>query len=274
MEKTVIAHRPALREPEPDAALEEEASSSEQTVADQIIDMPTPPLVPDGFRDVYGRERRLVVRHRERYAAVQTLLAEGCSRAEIGRRLGLAPDTVRRFARATGIEQVLAKATNRAGTLDPFKAYLNQRWREGIENAAALHAELQIRGWQGDVQVVRRYLRQFRTADGRARKAGPSPRTAAPAASPPPKPRMVVRWIMTQPDRLTGDETKLLARILGRSPELAATTAHVRAFAVMMSKRQGRHLAEWLSGVRADPLPPCIPSPAVCNAITMPSWPV
>ena len=51
------------------------------------------PAEPDGFRDVHGHERRLVARHRERYAAVQALRAEGCSVREIARRLGLARNT-------------------------------------------------------------------------------------------------------------------------------------------------------------------------------------
>src|SRR5690348_2440950 len=52
-----------------------------------------PPAQPDGFRDVHGHERKLVARHRERYAAVQALRAQGCSVREIARRLGLARNT-------------------------------------------------------------------------------------------------------------------------------------------------------------------------------------
>jgi hypothetical protein len=48
------------------------------------------PAAPDGFRDVHGHERKLAARHRERYAAVQALRADGCSIREIARRLGLA----------------------------------------------------------------------------------------------------------------------------------------------------------------------------------------
>ncbi|MEC3975782.1 hypothetical protein [Amycolatopsis sp. H20-H5] len=48
--------------------------------------MPLP--VPDGVLDACGRERRLVVRTRERFIAVQQLRAEGLSLAAISRRLG------------------------------------------------------------------------------------------------------------------------------------------------------------------------------------------
>src|SRR5262245_400509 len=76
---------------------------------------------PDGFRDVHGHERRLIARHRERYAAVQALRAEGCSVREIARRLGLARGTAAKFAGAASIDELLVKATRRPSILDPFK---------------------------------------------------------------------------------------------------------------------------------------------------------
>ena len=75
----------------------------------------------------------------------------------------------------------------RESRLDPFKAYINQRWNEGIISAAALHAEMTAtQGWTGSVQAAGRYVRQFRTADGRTR-AGGAPRPA-PAARRPRRP--------------------------------------------------------------------------------------
>ena len=52
-------------------------------------------------------------------------------------------------------------------------------------------------GWAGSVQAVERYVRQFRTADGRTRK-GKAPRPA-PAAPPTPKTRQITRWLLTRP---------------------------------------------------------------------------
>ena len=87
---------------------------------------------PDGFRDVHGHDRKLVARHRDRYAAVQALRAEGCSTREIARRLGLARNTAAKFASAASIDELLVKATRRPTILDPFKPYLNQRWNQGM----------------------------------------------------------------------------------------------------------------------------------------------
>jgi hypothetical protein len=254
VEKTVITHRGALRAPEPDPVSQETAASPAGHVPAPAAT--TAPGEPDGFRDIHGHERRLVTRHRERHAAVQALLAEGCSIREIARRLDLDPDTASKFARAASIDELLVRATTRASILDPHKAYVNQRRNDGITSTAVMHAELQGRGWKGDIQTVARYMKQFRTVDGRTRAGKiPQPGPAAPAAPPPPKPRRVVRWLMTRPDHLDHAAATALAQILARSPELAATAAHIRDFATMMTHRQGQRLDQWIAGVRASPLP-------------------
>src|SRR6516164_6105002 len=133
-EKTVLACLAALSPPSP-------APDTPQTAAalDPPAPAPGPPAEPDGFRDSRGQQRRLVARHRERYAAVQALHAEGCSIREIARRLDLARNTVLKFASAASIDELLVKATTRPSVLDPFKACLGQRWNDGCTSATALH---------------------------------------------------------------------------------------------------------------------------------------
>jgi transposase len=219
---------------------------------------PDPPAAtePDGFRDVHGHERKLLTRHRDRYAAVQALRAGGCSTREIARRLGLARGTAAKFASAASIDELLVKATGRPSILDPFKPYLGQRWNDGITSAAALHEEIRARGWTGGILTVERYLRQFRTADGRDRQARAQPQLTAPSAPPPPKPRQLTRWIMTHPDHLASGDAANLARLLDASPGLAAAAGHVRSFADMMTRHQGLlALEDWLTQVEADDQP-------------------
>ena len=214
------------------------------------------PEEPDGFRDVLGRERVLVARTLERHAAVHKLLREGRSQREAAGILGLDRKTIGRFAAEADPQRLLVKATGRAGKLDPFKPWINQRWNEGLTNAAALHAEMAATlGWTGSVQAVERYVRQFRGADGRSR-AGRNPLQAPPAA-PAPKTREVTRWLLTHPDNLDPADQARLDAATAQCPHLDDLAGRVRDFAKIMTRRQGLlELEGWLAGAEASDLPP------------------
>jgi len=253
-EKTVIAHRgclaPAAQAPAADGP---DAPSDQQPPQDGPGAVPPPE--PDGLRDVCGRERALVSRTLERHATIHDLLQAGHTQQETARILGLDPGTVSRFAREPHPAALLVKATSRDSKLDPFKAYINQRWNQGITDAAVLHADLAAtQGWTGSVQAVRRYVRQFRTAGGQA----PASRTGqrAPAAPPPPKTRQITRWLLSRPGHLDADDQAQLAAVTARCPHLDALAGHIRSFAEMMTHRQGLlALENWLTRVEADDQP-------------------
>jgi transposase len=243
-EKTVAGHRGCLKDqPGSGDAGGSDAPGTggtpEQEPPGQAEDAKVP---PDGFLDACGRERRLVARTRDRYAEIRGRLDAGESLSAISRVTGLDRKTVQRFARAGSADELLGKATSRESRLDQFKPYICQRWNQGVTDAAALHAELQERGWAGSVQTVRRYVRPFRQA-----AAAPDP---APAV---PKTRQITRWLLTRPDHLQADEQAQLAAIRARCPHINALAGHVTAFAEMMTARTGsRDLEAWLAAVEAD----------------------
>jgi transposase len=245
-EKTVVAHRGCLA-----PAVEAAAGQGPDAPCGRQPPQDGPgialPPGPDGLRDVCGRERALVSRTLERHAAVHDLLQAGHTQREAARVLGLDPGTVSRFARAPAPAALLVRATGRDSKLDPFKAYINQRWNQGITDAAVLHAELAAtQGWTGSVQAIRRYVRQFRTAGGQL----------APAAPPPPKTRQVTRWLLSRPGRLHADDQAQLAAVRASCPHLDALAGHIATFAGMMTHRQGLlALEDWLTRVEADDQP-------------------
>ncbi|HEX9356123.1 MAG TPA: transposase [Streptosporangiaceae bacterium] len=222
LEKTVLRHRACLREP----------------VAE------TPPVDPGALAAPAPPEKKIVTRTKDRYTAVQELRAGGASISAIARILHLDVQTVRRFAHAAGVDELLAKTAERVSVLDGFAPYLQQRWNQGCTDAARLTQELRAQGYAGSDQTVRRYLRPFR--HGR-----PTP-PAGPVA---PTVREVSGWILRRPTTLDDQEQTRLEQVLARCRHLEAATAHVAAFAEMLIGLHGDRLDNWIAAVQADELP-------------------
>jgi transposase len=184
----------------------------------------------------------LTNRTRERHAAVSALRERGRTIAAIGRELGLDRRTVRRFARAERVEDLLGKAGPRESLLDVFKPYLHERFSAGHTDAAALSAEIAALGYRGSDKAVRRYLQPFRID---------------PTTPPPPAPsvRQVTGWLTRRPDRLNEEEHLELKRILDRSETLMTTQRHVKDFAEMLTGRQGGRLGDWMGDVETTGAP-------------------
>jgi transposase len=253
VDKIVFAHRGCLAEPVAADDMETEADQA-VTQTDVVEGATELPTVDDhGPEDaVVGlSSARLVERTRERYEAIAVLRAQGKGLRVIARELELDRKTVRRFATAASVQDLLVQMTSRAGLLDDHLPYLQQRWNDGCTNVDALFAEIRQRGYRGSVRTLYRHLQPLREA------SPPPPRQASP---PPlvatPKPRRVARWIMTHPDHLSDDDQLRLTAILDRCPQLRATRAHVGAFAVMIRDLRGDRLDEWADRVLADNLSP------------------
>ena len=203
---------------------------------------PGPPGRP-GDRPPSGR---IAERTRQRHTAIHQRLAEGQSLPVIASELGLARNTVRRFARATQPEELLVNdwSSQRPRLLDEYAPYLHQRWDQGCTDAAQLWREIRARGYRGSYTLVRDHLAPLRLTT-----------PAAPARAPqPPKARKVTAWIMTHPDNLTRAARRQHDAILAACPELAAVQAQVTAFADLMTQRRGRELEKWITAASTQPL--------------------
>jgi transposase len=115
---------------------------------------------------------------------------------------------------------------------------------KGCTDAAALTQELKAQGYAGSGQTVRRYLRPFRQG-----RPTPPPGPVTPTV------REVTGWVLRHPASLDDQEQPRLTQILARCPHLDAATAHVAAFAKIMSGLHGDRLDGWIAAVAADDLP-------------------
>ncbi|MGC7100708.1 transposase [Amycolatopsis lurida] len=160
VEKTIRHHRHDLRDPDHDLD-EPDRNTDAEVDVEQIA------IAADIDR---VEEQAIVVRIREHHQAVQRLLADGESISGISRSLRLDRKTVRRFASAASVEELLVKQRDgRPGQLERFKPYLRERWNHGCTTATVLLAEIRESGYGGSYPALTRYLRLFRTIAPRRR---------------------------------------------------------------------------------------------------------
>lgn len=174
-------------------------------------------------------EGPLTRRNRERYAVIHSLMDRGLGLADIMRELRLNRHTVRKFMRASSVDETLIHGpSGRTGVLDAHADHVARRWDEGCTRAHILHAELADRGVHISLRTVERLLHRMREC------GTPASQSLAP------KPRQVSALILTPPDLLPEPERSLLKELGTRCPDLAHLQALVEEFAEMLVHRPPR----------------------------------
>lgn len=201
-------------------------------------DAPASPAPSDEIRPLMPLAERTIARHE----SVQQLLSRGMNQSAIARKLSLDRRTVRRFARATNVEELSVTAAKRNSVLDDYKPYLLDRFRQGCTDAARLTEEIAAMGYRGSDKTVRRYLHPHRSS-----------MHIPPLTSIVPTVRDATGWLTRRPDRLDDDERDRLTALLTRSPALAVTRTLVSEFAEIMVHRRGADdLSAWLAAADAS----------------------
>lgn len=182
---------------------------------------------------------------RTRFVEIHRLKDQGLGTHVIGRRLGMDPKTVRRYAQATSVEDLLGPAcTGRRSVLDAHKPDLHSRIGEGVTSTNRLLAEIRGRGYRGGERTLRRWLIQTR---GQKRQP--------PAPPPPPPSRTITGWIMRPDDKLSDDATTALKNACAACPDIAAVTELAHGFTTLVRQRQGDRLEDWITRACAGPIP-------------------
>lgn len=96
---------------------------------------------------------------------IHVLHRQGMSIRQIAKTLKVSRNTVRRYLRDRAATPSYSSREPKASLLDPFKPYIQERIEAAKPHwipATVLHQELQARGFQGQVGIVRNYIRQFK----------------------------------------------------------------------------------------------------------------
>jgi transposase len=208
-------------------------------------DTPLPPQ-PTPAR-VQEQQQRVHQRRHERYQTIQQLVEQGWTQDAIADKLGIARQTVYRYLKMPQ-GPVVQRQTKRRSILDPYKAYLLERWNAGCYNGLQLFRELQAQGFRGTDGTVRRYITQLRKA------AGLPPRSRNGAAHPlasDPTPQMpsltALCWqILRKPETRTADEQWSIKQLREGHVALAEVIGLAEEFANLVRQRKSEQFHSWL----------------------------
>jgi hypothetical protein len=171
---------------------------------------------PDSAVLLQWPDTTLAANTRRRYQQVHDLREQGLSMRAIARRLNINFKTVRRYVRASSVDELVAGGVQ-VSVLDPFKPYLNGRLAEGVRNVTLLLREITRQGYTGGYNTLNRYVRPLRRLDAAALADLP-PRPSPPAV------RKVTGWITGLPSNLDPDDAERWPRSPDRATPAATTS--------------------------------------------------
>ena len=188
------------------------------------------------------REGKLGETTLQRWQQIHALLGAGVGLLDCSRRLGLALNTVKRYARAATPERIQRVPRYRATVVDPYRDHLRARREQepGVRTTALL-GEIRALGYTGSHNLLVRYLNQGRHLDERPHLST----------------RRAARLLLTRPENLTERQRERSEGLATACPEMVALATVVRSVATLLTphKDNPARLAAWTTATREADLP-------------------
>jgi transposase len=192
-----------------------------------------PPDAPPK-RDDLDQARRN--ERRDRYQEILCLRNAGLSPRQIAPRFGMSVRTVERWLAAGG-EPEHRRPPARNTCINPFRDYLEQRWREGQQNGSLLWDEVKKRGFEGSKATL------YRWVAGRRQK----PPSETTSQCRPPS-RRVCAWLLSEEPSALDDATRrFLHHLFEHAPELLVAGELARRFAALIPGDDETALDQWIA---------------------------
>jgi transposase len=167
---------------------------------------------------------------------------------------GVSIRTIQRWLKTTSFPERQPRA-HQSSQLDPYKAYLLERWHAGCWNGSQLYREIKAQGYPGKCGTVLTYCVQLRKAQGVV-KQRQRPHDHATQTSPQarmPSVNQLVWLIMRPRDRRTPDDQDHYARLTQSQGIISEAIALAETFLAITRNRQGDALMGWLKDAEDSP---------------------
>ena len=141
--------------------------------------------------------------------------------------------------------------------VNPYKAYLLERWNAGCHTAIQLFQEIQARGYAGSYRRVTATVSRIRHAQGipprRQARRQRRPVVAEPVSAPF-TPRRATWLVLRREAKRTEAEAQQLIQLHAQSAEVAEAIDLAQDFATLVRQRQPERLDPWLTRATASTL--------------------
>src|SRR5262249_13278082 len=191
-----------------------------------------------------------------RYDAVWALPRQGWSTVAIAAQVGCSCRTIERYLQMPTWPERQHRRHYGRSIVNPYKAYILERWNAGCHTAIQLFQAIQARGYAGSYRRVTAYVSRIRQAQGiPPRRQGlrqQLPVVAEPAA-PPLTPRQATWLVLRREAQRTEAETHQLAQLQAQQPEVGEAITLAQDFAQLVRQRQPEALDPWLERATTSP---------------------
>lgn len=139
--------------------------------------------------------------------------------------------------------------------LDPYLAYLKQRWTEGCHNGSQLYRELKQQGYTRSRALVGRWVARMRKQEPTPSKDGTAPPKVKPKITRPWSARYASWLLLKAPEALSAEEKAALERMLQASVVVWCAYGFAQSFVRMVRYQFSKALDPWLRAVTENKIP-------------------
>src|SRR5438128_7860914 len=217
------------------------------------VPRPPPPTPPAE----QGRTAQRAARRQARYDAVWALHRQGWSTAALAAQVGCSRRTIERSLQMPTWPVPQHRRHYGRSILNPYQAYLLERWNAGCHTAIQLFQAIQAHGYTGSSRRVTASVSRIRQAQGipprRQGRRQTLPVVAEPASSPL-TPRRATWLVLRREAKRTTTEAQQLAQLREQHPAVAEAVDLAQDFTHLVRQRQPERLDAWLQRATSSTL--------------------